>query len=88
MPADYSDFINVNLLDAVSSSGDGGEDGFVLPVQVGLNAPVEAKGCHGEHHQDPKDLSKDCLVREEDVDQTLRSKRCIDELNSNPRIRD
>ena len=47
----------VNLPDAVSCSGDGGEDGFVLPVQVGLNAPVEAKGCHGEHHQDPKDLS-------------------------------
>jgi len=42
-----------------------------LPVQVGLDAPVEAQSCHDNHHEDPEDLTKDRLVVEEDVDEAL-----------------
>jgi hypothetical protein len=41
-----------------------------LPIQIGFNAPIETKHGHENDCDDPKDSSKSCLIREEDVDES------------------
>ena len=59
------------MLNGVSRGGDGCQDGPVLPVDVGLDAPVEAQNGHQEDDDGPEDPPEPGLVGEEDVDQAL-----------------
>jgi len=58
-----------NPFDRVRRGCDGCQDGFVLPIQVCFDAPVETESCHEDHNNDPEDSSNDGLIGEEDVDQ-------------------
>jgi hypothetical protein len=58
-----------NPFDGVGRGCDGCQDGFVLPIQVCFDAPVETESCHEDHNNDPEDSPDDGLIGEEDVDQ-------------------
>ena len=62
-----------NLFDRKSCRCYSCQDGFVPPVEVGLDAPVETKDCHQDDHDEPEEPAEPGLVGEEDVDQALKN---------------